>query len=53
MLDRAFCILGLAGFAAFLGILIVYVPDPALIAVCVVCFGLAAYDLVPAAFRPD
>ena len=44
LMDKIFAILSLLAFAGFLGILIWFVPRPGLVAVCVICIALAAFD---------
>jgi hypothetical protein len=43
-MDRILGVLALAGFLAFLGVLIGFVPEPDLIVVCIVVASLAAWD---------
>jgi len=49
-LDKILALLSLAAFAGFLAILIWFVPKPGLVAVCVVCVGLCAYDFIRSTF---
>ena len=42
--DRLFALFGLAGFAAFLGVIVWFVREPALIIVVAVALLMAAYD---------
>jgi hypothetical protein len=48
-LDKIFALLSLLAFAGFLAILIWFVPRPGLVAVCIVCVLLCAYDFVRSA----
>ncbi len=50
ILDRVFAALSFLAFAGFLLILIWHVPRPGLIAVCIVCILLCAYDFVRSTF---
>jgi hypothetical protein len=50
LLDRVFAALALAIFAAFLGILIWFVPKPGLILVCILCVAFCAYDFGRSAY---
>jgi hypothetical protein len=43
-LDKLFAVLALLAFAGFLGILIMFVPRPGLVAVCVISVVLCGYD---------
>jgi hypothetical protein len=49
ILDRTLAVLSLAAFAGFLIILIVYVPRPGLVLVCIVSILLCAYDFIRSA----
>jgi hypothetical protein len=49
-LDKILAIIALLVLAAFLSVLIYYVPQPALTAVCVIVVLMAAVDFVRMAF---
>jgi hypothetical protein len=51
MIDRTLAILSLAGLIIFLGVVILYVPDPDLVIVMTLVFAMAAYDFYATAFR--
>ena len=48
--DRVVAIVALIGLAAYLAVLIWYVPQPALIVVSVLTIALAGFDFVRTAF---
>lgn len=49
--DVIIAMLALLTFAAFLGVLIWKVPDPALIAVCLIGLAMAVFDFTRTAVR--
>jgi uncharacterized protein YqgC (DUF456 family) len=51
MIDRALAIVSLAGLAAFLAVVVIYVPDVDLAIVTLLVLALAAYDFFASAFR--
>ncbi len=50
-LDWILSFIGLAGLAAFVGIIAYYVPEPALVAVVAIALAMAAYDFWVYPFR--
>ena len=44
IIDSVLALLALAGFAVFLGIIAVYVKEPVLVLIFVVCAAMAAFD---------
>jgi hypothetical protein len=51
--NRVIAIIALIGFAAFVGMLPLYLPIPDLTAVAVISVGLAAYDFWRDLFRKN
>lgn len=43
-LDWVLSFVGLAGFGVFVGVIAVFVPEPALLAVIAIAFAMAVYD---------
>lgn len=51
MLDRTLAIVSLAGLAAFLAVVVVFVPDADLVIVTLLVLAMVAYDFLAPAFR--
>jgi hypothetical protein len=56
IIDSILALLGLAGFVAFLGIIAVYVREPVLVLIFVICAAMAAFDfardIITKRYRP-
>lgn len=51
MIDRVLAALSLAALLAFIGVIVLYVPDADLVIVSAAVLALAAYDFYVTAFR--